>query len=140
MFVTFYIAIEYGRLLLDAPYETVEMLILGSILTLLVLEGMRRVAGGFLFVIVLFFVVYALLAHLVPRPLTGSQSDLGPLAIYLAFDTNALLGTPLAVSTSIVVLFIFLGQVLFKTGGGGFFTDIALSSSLSTKSMSSAFE
>jgi TRAP transporter 4TM/12TM fusion protein len=126
VFVTFYIAIGYGRLLLDAPYETVEMLILGSILTLLVLEGMRRVAGGFLFVIVLFFVVYALLAHLVPRPLTGSQSDLGPLAIYLAFDTNALLGTPLAVSTSIVVLFIFLGQVLFKTGGGEFFTDIAM--------------
>jgi len=123
---SFYIASDYGRFLLDAPYETKEMLFLGAVLTLLVLDGLRRVAGGFLFVIVLFFVAYALLAHLVPKPLTGSQSDLGPLAIYLAFDTNALLGTPLAVSTSIVVLFIFLGQVLFKTGGGEFFTDIAM--------------
>jgi TRAP transporter 4TM/12TM fusion protein len=121
-----YIASDYGRFLLDAPYETKEMLVMGAVLTLLVLEGMRRVAGGFLFIIVLCFVAYALLAHLVPRPLTGSQSDLGPLAIYLAFDTNALLGTPLAVATSIVVLFIFLGQVLFKTGGGEFFTDIAM--------------
>ena len=48
------------------------------------------------------------------------------LAIYLAFDTNALLGMPLGVATTIVVIFIFLGQVLFNTGGGEFFTDIAM--------------
>jgi len=120
-----YIAWDYERFLADAPYGTTEMLVLGAILVVLIMEGLRRVAGLFLFLVVVFFIVYALLAHFVPAPLTGTRSEIGPLTIYLAFDTNALLGAPLTVATSIVVLFIFLGQVLFNTGGGDFFTDIA---------------
>ena len=121
----FYIAANYERFLADAPYGTTEMLILGIIVLLLVLEGLRRVAGMFLFAVVMVFIAYALFAHLVPAPLTGSRSDIVPLTIYLTFDTNALIGAPLAVATSTVVLFILLGQVLFNTGGGEFFTDIA---------------
>jgi TRAP transporter 4TM/12TM fusion protein len=120
-----YVAWDYGRFLVEAAYRTPEMLALGAIVVILVLEGLRRVAGKFLTVVVLAFIAYALLAHLVPAPLTGTRSELVPLIIYLAFDTNALLGAPLTVATSIVVLFIFLGQVLFNTGGGEFFTDIA---------------
>jgi TRAP transporter 4TM/12TM fusion protein len=123
--VPLYIAWDYERFLADAPYGTTEMLVLGAILVVLIMEGLRRVAGLFLFFVVLFFMVYALLAHFVPAPLTGTRSDIAPLIVYLAFDTNALLGAPLTVATSIVVLFIFLGQVLFNTGGGEFFTDIA---------------
>jgi len=121
----FFIAWDYERFLADAPYRTTEMLVLGAILVVLIMEGLRRVAGLFLFFVVLFFIVYALLAHFVPAPLTGTYSEIVPLTIYLAFDTNALLGAPLTVATTIVVLFIFLGQVLFNTGGGEFFTDIA---------------
>jgi len=120
-----YIATNYGRFLVEAAYRTPEMLVLGAIVVILVMEGLRRVAGKFLTIVVLVFIAYALLAHLVPAPLTGTRSELVPLTIYLAFDTNALLGAPLTVATSIVVLFIFLGQVLFNTGGGEFFTDIA---------------
>jgi TRAP transporter 4TM/12TM fusion protein len=122
---TLYIAWDYQRFLADAPYETKEMLIISLILLLLIMEGLRRVAGMFLFIVVVVFIVYALFAHLVPAPLTGTRSEVIPLAIYLAFDTNALLGSPLTVATTTVVLFILLGQVLFNTGGGEFFTDIA---------------
>ncbi|MCC2098707.1 MAG: TRAP transporter fused permease subunit, partial [Hyphomicrobiales bacterium] len=124
---TFYIAWDYQRFLADAPYETKEMLVLSLLLLLLTMEGLRRVAGMFLFIVVVVFIVYALVAHLVPAPLTGTRSEAIPLAIYLAFDTNALLGSPLTVATTTVVLFILLGQVLFNTGGGEFFTDIAAS-------------
>jgi TRAP transporter 4TM/12TM fusion protein len=123
--VCLYIAMDYGRFLVEAAYRTPEMLVLGAIIVILVMEGLRRVAGRFLTIVVLVFVAYALLAHLVPAPLTGTRTELVPLTIYLAFDTNALLGAPLSVATSIVVLFIFLGQVLYNTGGGEFFTDIA---------------
>ncbi|MGE3246249.1 MAG: TRAP transporter permease [Beijerinckiaceae bacterium] len=122
---TIYIAWDYQRFLADAPYDTPEMLTLSLILLFLTMEGLRRVAGMFLFIVVVVFFAYALLAHLVPAPLTGTESRAIPLAIYLAFDTNALLGSPLAVATTTVVLFILLGQVLFNTGGGDFFTDIA---------------
>jgi len=123
--ICFYVAFNYERFLADAPLRTTEMLVLGAIMIVLVLEGLRRVAGKFLTIVVLVFVVYALFAHLVPPPLTGTHSEIIPLTVYLAFDTNALLGIPLGVATTVVVLFIFLGQALFNTGGGEFFTDIA---------------
>ncbi len=122
---TVYVASDYQRFLLEAAYQPLEMVVLGAIIVVLVMEALRRVAGMFLFVIVLIFIAYGLVAHLVPAPLTGTRSEIAPLTIYLAFDTNALLGAPLSVATSIVILFIFLGQVLFNTGGGEFFTDIA---------------
>jgi TRAP transporter 4TM/12TM fusion protein len=37
-----------------------------------------------------------------------------------------MLGVPLTVATTIVVAFIFFGQLLFKSGGSEFFTDISL--------------
>jgi len=124
--VTFYIAWYYEWFLLNAAYQPVLMLVLGPIVIVLVMEGLRRVTGLVLFFIVIAFMVYALLAHLVPAPLTGTRTTIDQLAIYLAFDTNALIGIPLGVATTIVVVFIFMGQVLFNTGGGEFVTDIAM--------------
>ncbi len=123
--VTCYITWHYEWFLLNAPYKPPLMLALGTILIVLVMDGLRRVSGWVLFSIVIVFMVYALIAHLVPAPLTGTHTDLDQLAVYLAFDTNALIGIPLGVATTIVVIFIFMGQVLFNTGGGEFFTDIA---------------
>ena len=124
--VTCYITWHYEWFLLNAAYKPPLMLALGTILIVLVMDGLRRVSGWVLFSIVIVFMVYALIAHLVPAPLTGTRTDLDQLAVYLAFDTNALIGIPLGVATTIVVIFIFMGQVLFNTGGGEFVTDIAM--------------
>jgi TRAP transporter 4TM/12TM fusion protein len=124
--VTFYVAWNYEWFLLNAAYKPPLMLVLGIVLILLVMEGLRRVSGWVLFSIVIAFMVYALAAHLVPAPLTGTRTDIDQLALYLAFDTNALIGIPLGVATTVVVIFILMGQVLFNTGGGEFVTDIAM--------------
>jgi TRAP transporter 4TM/12TM fusion protein len=124
--VTFYVAWDYEWFLLNAAYKPPLMLVLGIVLILLVMEGLRRVSGWVLFSIVIAFMVYALAAHLVPAPLTGTRTDIDQLALYLAFDTNALIGIPLGVATTVVVIFILMGQVLFNTGGGEFVTDIAM--------------
>ena len=122
----FYISWNYEWFLLNAAYEPPLMLALGVVMIVLVMEGLRRVSGWVLFSIVIVFMIYALVAHLVPAPLTGTRTKLDELAIYLAFDTNALIGIPLGVATTVVVIFIFMGQVLFNTGGGEFVTDIAM--------------
>ena len=126
--LTCYIAWDYEWFLLNAAYKPPLMLVLGSVIILLVMEGLRRVSGWVLFSIVIAFIVYALVAHLVPAPLTGTRTKLDELAIYLAFDTNALIGIPLGVATTVVVIFIFMGQLLFNAGGGEFVTDIAMAS------------
>jgi len=124
--VLFPIAIWYAYFLREQPYAPPEMLVMGSIIVFLVMEGLRRTAGLFLFFVVLGFLAYALIGHLVPAPLTGRNIEIGELPIYLGFDPSALLGSALSVSVTIVLLFIFLGQLLFKTGGGEFFTDLAM--------------
>jgi TRAP transporter 4TM/12TM fusion protein len=121
-----YIAWDYTWFLENAAYAPPLMLVLGVIVILLVMEGLRRVTGLVLFSIVIVFIVYGLLAHLVPAPLTGTRTPVDELALYLAFDTNALIGIPLGVATTVVVIFILMGQVLFNTGGGEFVTDIAM--------------
>ena len=124
----FYIAYDYAYFLREFPYRPDEMLVMGSIIVVLVLEALRRATGLFLFFIILLFIVYALVGHLVPAPLTGRKVGLLFLPIYLGFDPSAVLGPALSVSVTIIILFIFLGQLLFKTGGGEFFTDLAMSS------------
>ncbi len=123
----FYIAYDYAYFLREFPYRPDEMLVMGSIIVVLVMEALRRATGLFLFFVILFFIAYALVGHLVPAPLTGRNVEIGFLAIYLGFDPSAVLGPALSVSVTIIILFIFLGQLLFKTGGGEFFTDLAMS-------------
>jgi len=124
----FYIAYDYAYFLREFPFRPPEMLIMGSIIVALVMEALRRATGLFLFFIILLFMFYALVGHLVPAPLTGREVGIAFLPIYLGFDPSAVLGPALSVSVTIVILFIFLGQLLFKTGGGEFFTDLAMSS------------
>ena len=48
------------------------------------------------------------------------------MLVYLAFDPSALYGAPLVVGTTIVIMFIWLGDLLIASGGGEFFKDIAV--------------
>ena len=99
---------------------------IGAVLMVLILEGLRRSAGYIMLFIALVFIVYAPLGHLIPGQLVGSKTELWKLAVNMGFNPNALFGIPLQVGTTIVVMFILFGQVLFKAGGGQFFTDLAM--------------
>jgi len=121
-----YVTIAYDQLVADVPLRTPDTIILGAIVTIFALEGLRRAAGPALFWVVLVFIVYALFAAAIPGPLQGRSIEFKKLLSYLAFDTNAMLGIPMQVGTTIVVCFILMGQLLFVSGGGQFFTDIAM--------------
>jgi len=121
-----WIGIEYQRFLMDFSYLTLEMQILGAIAIMLTLEGIRRSTGWILLSLIGVFLLYAFIGEYVPAPLTGINSSAKELAVYLAFDPNALLGTPLSVVASIVIVFILFGKVLVKTGCGEFFIDLAM--------------
>ncbi|HLB15539.1 MAG TPA: TRAP transporter fused permease subunit [Burkholderiales bacterium] len=103
-----------------------DALIVSAVLYLLCLEGLRRATGWALLSVVLLFSAYSLVGHLVPGDLQTRQVDLARLLIYSSIDTSALLGLVLNVALSIVVTFVFFGQILMKAGGGQFFNDLAL--------------
>ncbi len=121
-----HIAVSYRRLAFDVSIGTTETVVIGAIVVCLTLEGLRRAAGTTLLVVVLVFIGYALVADLVPGDLEGRPVAPSRLVTYLSLDTNALLGAPLKVGATVVILFILMGQLLFAAGGGAFFTDLAL--------------
>ena len=97
----------------------------GLIVIVLLLEAMRRAVGPTLTILVVVFILYALFADKLPG--SGLVSDWRKLSVYLAADTNSVLGLPIKVAATIVIAFVLFGQILKGTGGMSFFTDIALS-------------
>lgn len=121
-----YCAYDFVWLLKEQSYRPWQITFIGAVVTLTVMEGIRRRAGWMLFSIVAVFLVYALFADMVPGRLIGKALSVERLVGYVGFDPNAVFSTPLAVGTIIVLLFVFFGQLLFAAGGGTFFTDLAM--------------
>lgn len=126
LLTSLYLAIQYPDLVehqLDLPLDG---LVISAILFVLILEGLRRVVGITLVIVVLLFVVFALLGHQLSGPLQTRQIDLDRLLVYIGVDTNGMLGLTLNVAATIVIGFILFGQLLLRSGGADFFNDIAL--------------
>lgn len=124
--VLMYAAIDFVWLLKEQPYRPWQITLIGAVVTLAVVEGIRRRTGWMLFSIVLVFMVYSQFADKVPGQLIGKALTVERMVQYIGFDPNAVFSTPLAVGTIIVMLFVFFGKLLFAAGGGNFFTDLAM--------------
>lgn len=124
--VLMYAAVDFNWLLKEQAYRPWQITVIGTVVTIAVMEGIRRRAGWMLFAIVAVFLVYALFADKVPGRLIGKELSPVRLVQYVGFDPSAVFSTPLAVGTIIVLLFVFFGQLLFAAGGGTFFTDLAM--------------
>ena len=120
-----YVAIRYPQIF-DTLFERpLDATIAGAVLVVLLLEALRRTAGTFLAAVVLLFLIYALFGHLVPGELQGRRVALDRLLVYVSMDSNGMLGMPLRVSATVVVMFVLFGNLLIVAGGGDFFTDLA---------------
>jgi len=117
---------QWERLLVAVGDQTNEVLIIGTIMVFLVMEGLRRATGLPLFIVVIVFIAYAFVGDQVPGELKALPVNARELMIYLAFDPTAVFGTPFTIGVQVVVIFIFLGQLMLKTHGGEFFTDLAM--------------
>ena len=121
-----YMAVRYpqlAELVSDAPTDG---LISGTIVVALMIEGLRRTVGHVLTVLVLAFILMGLFGHLLPGKLAGKEMLARDLFYYIAWDPTSVLGIPMKIVTSIVMAFVFFGQVLTKSGGSTFFTEISM--------------
>ncbi len=121
-----YVAFTYPTLISRSYALTWDVVALGAVLFALVLEGLRRAVGLTLVIVVLVICGYGLIGHWVEGPLQTRQVEPERLVTYLAIDANGLLGLTLNVAATVVVAFVFFGQILLKSGGADFFNDIAL--------------
>ena len=121
-----FVSLDYERLSMEYGNRTGEALALGTIITLAVLEALRRATGYTLLAVVIGFFVFGLLGHLVPGEMKALEVGWNELLTDLGLDAGAAFGTPLQIGVEVVVVFIFFGQLLLRTGGGEFFTDLAM--------------
>ncbi|MBI1201968.1 MAG: TRAP transporter fused permease subunit [Rhodopseudomonas sp.] len=92
----------------------------------MIVEALRRTVGWTLTIVVIVFLVYAPLGQYVPGSLAGLPVPVPRLAYYLTWDPGSMLGLPVMVAATIVIAFVFFGNLLFASGGSAFFTEIAL--------------
>ena len=111
-----------GQLFFAPPLLLAE----AAVIFVLCLEGLRRTAGYALLIIVLFFIGYATIGHLMPGAFETREVSFERLIVYVSLDASALFGLPLIISTTVVITFIFFGQLLSVSGGSQFFNDISM--------------
>ena len=121
-----YVAVRFPQLTQTASADRTDGLIVSTILVFVTLEGIRRAVGWTLVWIVAALLGYVLLGDLVPGPMRTHKAEFNDVVQYLGLDTNSLLGTMLEIAVTVVVAFILMGQLLSKSGGSAFFSDIAI--------------
>jgi TRAP transporter 4TM/12TM fusion protein len=121
-----YLAAIFPDLQSRLPDNPLDAKIISIILVLLSLEGLRRCAGYSLLIIVLIFIVWAMVGHLVPGDLETRKVGFLFFISYIGLDSSGLLGLPMVVATSIVLAFVFFGQLLMRSGGAQVFNDVSL--------------
>jgi TRAP transporter 4TM/12TM fusion protein len=124
--ICLYLAMRFPELTGEFLEHRQESFALGAVLVPLVIVALYRSAGGALVAILLVFLLYGLFGNLVPGSLQGRAQPFDRLLAYLAVDPNALFGLPLTIITTVVLLFILIGQLLFRAGGSEWFTDLAI--------------
>ncbi|NQV54653.1 MAG: hypothetical protein HQ503_02235, partial [Rhodospirillales bacterium] len=124
LLVAAFTAVRFPELTELVTLRPLDGMISGAVMMVLLIEGLRRCVGNTLTFVVIFFLAFALLGHLIPGVLQGRPVTFEKLVYYSAWDSSAILGIPMRIVTTIVVAFVLFGNLLFRSGGAAFFTDI----------------
>src|SRR5258706_3124143 len=121
-----YLAVRFPALSELTSKQPWDGLVAAGALLVLFLEGLRRTSGSALFYTTLAFIALAMFGGALPGEFAARSIPLPRLAYYLVWDSSAILGIAIKIIATVVVVYVFFGQVLLKAGGSTFFTDIAM--------------
>lgn len=121
-----YIRYDVDALQLRVVFTTPQDTAVGIILIALILEATRRLIGWVLAVIPLLFMLQTVFAEQMPGILSGPSTNWRQMVDILFLTTDGIFGLPIQVSSSFVIVFVFFGALLFRSGAGDFFINMAL--------------
>ncbi len=121
-----YIFVRYEPLTYELAMLPVDGIVGSAILMFLVLEASRRTSGFGFVAIILAMAVYIYISPNLPGDFQTRWVSPERLVAYLGLDVNSMIGAILQVAVLVVIPFTILGQVLARTGGADFFSDIAM--------------
>jgi TRAP transporter 4TM/12TM fusion protein len=98
----------------------------GVVLVLLVLEAARRSTGWVMPLVCVLFIAYATVGSALPPPWTHKGYDIGRLVGTMYMTLEGVFGSPVDVSSSLIILFTIYGALLQFSNAGKFFIDFSL--------------
>jgi TRAP transporter 4TM/12TM fusion protein len=119
-------AYKYDAWLLDIANRGPEKWIPAAASLVLLIEAIRKNCGSAITILVVAFVVYGLVGHLLPGAFEATRTPPSRYALYLYTDTNAVPGIVLHVGATIVLAFMVMGKVMEFSGASSFLADGAL--------------
>ena len=105
--------------------NTVDI-VMGVALIVLVLEAARRSTGWIMPMVCVFFLIYAMAGAYLPPPWTHRGYDVDRLVGTMYMTLEGIFGTPIDVSSSLIILFTIYGAMLQFSNAGKFFIDFSL--------------
>jgi TRAP transporter 4TM/12TM fusion protein len=121
-----YMAVRYPALSDLVSVRPWDGLLIAAALGVLLLEGLRRTTGVALVIVTVSFFVLALVGGELPGEFAARSIPPGRLIYFAVWDSSAILGLPMKIVAAVVAIYILFGQVLLKSGGSKFFTDISM--------------
>lgn len=102
-------------------------LVAGGLVVLLLLEATRRVLGFALPLIASIAILYGFFGDKLPGMVAHTGFGADRLISHLSLTTEGIFSIPLAVSSTVVVIFIIFASFLNATGAGQYFVDLVMS-------------
>ncbi len=123
----FWMSHHFELWLVDIDGATPEKYVPGVIAIVLMLEGLRKVSGLPITLLVWLLIGYGFFGYLLPQPLQANYQRPEAFILYLYADTNAIPGLVLVIIAGMVLAFIVFGKLMEVSGATQFFTDLAMS-------------
>jgi TRAP transporter 4TM/12TM fusion protein len=101
-------------------------LVIGTLLTVLIFEGARRLMGLALPLLCGACMLYWLFGQHLPAPFNHRGYDFDQIIGHLAYGTEGFYGVPIYVSATYIFLFVLFGSFLERAGIIRLFTDVSL--------------
>ena len=122
-----YILIEYWDFIERVGIPTQWDITCSFMALFLILEATRRAVGWPLLIIVLVFLLYTFVGHLLPLSLSHKGYGLERITTTLYMTQNGIFGVALKTMVYFIFLFIAFGAFFGMSGGTEFFIDLATS-------------
>ena len=126
-FIGIYVFVEYEALSFRTGMPNFLDSFCSSLAILLILEATRRVLGWSLLVMSFIGFAYLGFGTYLPSYLAHTGFTLEQVVNFMFFSTEGILGMPLGVSSTVIIVFIIFGSIFLLSGGGSLFIDMGLS-------------
>jgi TRAP transporter 4TM/12TM fusion protein len=120
-----YVLANFEQVIYRANSPTPTDFVFGIMAIVVVLEAARRTIGWHLPVLGLVAIAYAYYADFMPGPFRGPPKNLDDIVANQYLGTDGMLGQPLLVAATFIILFTIYGAILDYTGAGKFYVDLA---------------